>query len=140
LSTRRAGLAGCRSRQGAGESSRAHAAEHAEAPRDGRGLNSINAGTDDWAAASEAPKWGFKREIEQRKALIAYKFVRDIRNGNPPAEAARLLFDQHHAGPGSGWLGDYVDDLPRTSEHGSSISAYIESVLLARLVEAGLVE
>lgn len=64
-----------------------------------------------------------RRDIDQRMSLVAYAFIRDIRNNNSPADAARLLFGRRHAGPGSGWLGDYLDDLPSVERADESDTA-----------------
>jgi hypothetical protein len=52
-------------------------------------------------------------EIKQFKAAVAYTFIRDITNSHNAEDAARLLFDRRHQGPGSGYLLDYLRSLPR---------------------------
>jgi hypothetical protein len=60
-----------------------------------------------------------RHDIMQIKARLAYTFIRTIRNNHSPAGAARLLFQYHRNAPGSGYLQQYLDDLPRDVKEAS---------------------
>ena len=49
----------------------------------------------------------------QFKARLVYVFTRNIRKNHSPANAAKLLFTRQRMAPGSGYLADYLDKLPR---------------------------
>lgn len=52
-----------------------------------------------------------QRGVMKIKSLIVQRFVRDITNNASPRNAAKILFQQHKNGTGSGRLLDYIGDL-----------------------------
>jgi hypothetical protein len=69
-----------------------------------------------WAgelSSMNSPGLRYWNMVMQFKARLIYVFIRNITNNHSPAEAARLLFTRHQTAPGSGYLSDYLDDLPR---------------------------
>jgi len=63
-----------------------------------------------WLASPAMRNW---HDIMAFKARLAYVFIRNIRNNHSPKDAAKLLFERHRMAPGSGYLEEYIDDLPR---------------------------
>jgi hypothetical protein len=54
--------------------------------------------------------------IMRFKARAICTFVRNIRNSHSPHNAGRLLFQHQPNVPGSGYLEDYLDGLPRRGD------------------------
>jgi hypothetical protein len=64
-------------------------------------------------ADMNVPGIRYWHDIMRLEARVVYTFARRIRNNHSPAAAARLLFEHHAGAPGSGYLTEYIDDLPR---------------------------
>ena len=70
-----------------------------------------------WCASEfpmDTPGMRHWNAIMRLKSLIIQVFTRNITNDHSPTDAAKLLFADHRYGTGSGCLGDYIDDLPRS--------------------------
>ena len=52
--------------------------------------------------------------IENSAIRAVCSFVRNISNNHSSEDAARLLFSHQPNVPGSGYLQDYIGDLPRS--------------------------
>jgi hypothetical protein len=63
--------------------------------------------------AATAPGIRHWNVIMRLKSLLVQVFVRDITNNHSKADAAAILFVEHRHGTGSGWLPDYLRDLPK---------------------------
>jgi hypothetical protein len=62
----------------------------------------------------KSPACRFYGRIKKIKARTIYRLTRQITNNSSPRDAATLLFNEHRHVAGSGCLGDYIDDLPRS--------------------------
>jgi hypothetical protein len=62
--------------------------------------------------ASDLPEPRHWYAIMRLRSLVIQVLVRRIKNNNSPEDAAKLLFAEHPHGHGSGWLGEYLDDMP----------------------------
>jgi hypothetical protein len=60
-----------------------------------------------------SPGLRYWNEIMQFKARAICTFVRDITNNHSAEDASRLLFRRQPDVSGSGYLEEYIDDLPR---------------------------
>jgi hypothetical protein len=63
--------------------------------------------------AFDLQKSRHRNSVMRLKARLVYVFVRNITNNHSNADAASLLFQWHRHAPGSGYLKEYIDDLPR---------------------------
>ena len=56
--------------------------------------------------------------VDEATSVIVQVLVRDIANSHSKADAAAVLFRNHHGrGTGSGWLPDYLDGLQPQALH-----------------------
>jgi hypothetical protein len=62
---------------------------------------------------ANSPGIRYWHDIMKLKARVAYTFIRNITNNHAPEDAAELLFQQQCGVPGSGYLEQYIDKLPR---------------------------
>ena len=85
-------------------------ADREERERTGPGFSVMKL-DENWRDGPGVRHWN---AIERLKSLIVQVFVRQIRNNHHPRDAADILFVEHPHGDGSGSLGDYLDDLPRS--------------------------
>jgi hypothetical protein len=77
-------------------------------------LNVIDAGDpEEWKRYQASPGFRYWNSIMQFKARLVYVFTRNITNNHSAADAAELLFARHRMAPGSGYLAEYIDRLPR---------------------------
>src|SRR5262249_43163963 len=65
-------------------------------------------------ANTDTPGLRHWNAIMRLKSLIIQVFTRNISNNHKSTDAAKLLFAQHRYGTGSRYLGDYIDNLPRS--------------------------
>ena len=96
---------------------KAVAAEDAERKeREARGFSFklIDAGDpEQWERWKASPGFRYWNRIMRFKARLIYVFTRNVTNNHSAADAAKLLFSRHQMAPGSGYLSEYLDDLPR---------------------------
>ena len=96
---------------------KAVAAEDAEREeREARGFSFkvIDAGDpEEWERYRASPGFRYWNRVMRFKARLIYVFTRNVTNNHSPAKAAELLFGRHQMAPGSGYLTEYIDDLPR---------------------------
>jgi hypothetical protein len=71
------------------------------------------------AGFDTSPGLLYWHEIMQFKARAICTFVRDITNSHSAEDAAQLLFRRQPGVPGSGYLEEYIDDLPRDVKEGA---------------------
>jgi hypothetical protein len=71
------------------------------------------------AGFDTSPGLLYWNEIMQFKARVICTFVRDITNNHRAEDAARLLFRWRRNVPGSGYLEEYIDNLPRDVKEGA---------------------
>jgi hypothetical protein len=68
----------------------------------------------------QSPGMRHWHDIMQFKARVICTFVRNITNNHAPKVAAQLLFRRQPDVPGSGYLEEYIDDLPRNVKEGAA--------------------
>lgn len=91
----------------------AMAAERKEADNRAKngGLIFMDKASMDEFMASPYMRWHGR--FQRYQAATVYCFARELANNNSPEDAAKLLFGPQRHGGGSGYLADYIDDLPR---------------------------
>jgi hypothetical protein len=70
----------------------------------------------------QSPGMRHWHDIMRFKARVICTFVRNVRNSHSPAVAAQLLFRRQPHVPGSGYLEEYIDDLPRSRFRSGELS------------------
>jgi hypothetical protein len=68
---------------------------------------------EEWKRHQASPGFRYWNDVMQFKARLVYVFTRNITNNHSAADAAGLLFARHQMAPGSGYLEEYIDRLPR---------------------------
>jgi hypothetical protein len=72
-------------------------------------------------ANTDTPGLRHWHAIHRLQSLVIQIFTRRISNNHSPAEAAKILYAQHHHGHGSGRLEEYLPPrIPTCSDNGQT--------------------